>query len=462
MTPIKTIYILRSCSNLFPHLLDFYFLYSYIFEAIFAKIIAFCAVIFRKITLVIAIAFCAFLMPISAQSVDTEKEQNLQSPQDTQNLKNPQSPRASTARQKHFLILDYENDSNFDSMIDKYYTAGTSLAFVSKEYEADSAMARFLRVLSLRPVFAPILRESTAKSNAQNAPNALDTNQNLSAKNQPAQNSSADTATSRATLNAATPPNSSLPHSSFSITIAQEMYAPKDRFSAIPSPDDYPYSGYLYARFLAQHRYANALEQLSIELGLVGKSALGKQAQNLIHDLTNNARLAGWDTQLRNEFVANLYYGLSYSVPAIYEKSAHFVDLTPQLSLALGNARIHAQTSLALRFGYNLSKNAMPLTINTGFVRSVGHKYGFSIYGFVAAGARFVGRNMFVQGNTFAPHYVTPHNLALQRVMGEFAWGLGMEYKRFVINYSVVHRTREFATQDALHTYGSVMLGVGF
>lgn len=387
----------------------------------------------------------------SAQSAKIDKAQN------------PQSPRASTARQKHFLILDYENDSNFDSTIDKYYTAGTSLWFVSKEYEADSAMARFLRALSLRPIFTPILQRSAAEPNTQNTPNTLDANQNQPTQNPSAQNPPADTAKSRATLDTtAMPPNSLLPHSSFAITIAQEMYAPKDRFSAIPPPDDYPYSGYLYARFLAQHRYTNALEQLSIELGLVGKSALGKQAQNLIHDLTNNARLAGWDTQLRNEFVANLYYGLSYSVPTIYKKSAHFVDLTPQLSLALGNARIHAQTSIVLRFGYNLSKNAMPLTINTGFVRSMGHQYGFSIYGFVGAGARFVGRNMFVQGNTFAPHYATPHNLALQRVVGEFAWGLGMEYKRFVINYSVVHRTREFATQDALHTYGSVMLGVGF
>lgn len=452
MTPIIPIYT-SSHSNIFTRILNFCF-------TIFCKALVFA---------LLAFGACACLTPMSAQHIATDNTNHTESSVDfstdsatqtdsaqstkADKAQNPQSSRASATRQKHFLILDYENDSNFDSTIDKYYTAGTSLWFVSKEYEADSTMARFLRVLSLRPIFAPILRRSATGPNTQSTPNALDATQNPPA----------DTAKNHATLDTtAMPSNSLLPYSSFSITIAQEMYAPKKRFSAIPPPDDYPYSGYLYARFLAQHRYTNALEQLSIELGLVGKSALGKQAQNLIHDLTNNARLAGWDTQLRNEFVANLYYGLSYSVPAIYEKSAHFVDLTPQLSLALGNARIHAQTSIVLRFGYNLSKNAMPLTINTGFVRSMGHQYGFSIYGFVGAGARFVGRNMFVQGNTFAPHYATPHNLALQRVMGEFAWGLGMEYKRFVINYSVVHRTREFATQDALHTYGSVMLGVGF
>lgn len=300
------------------------------------------------------------------------------------------------------LWLDYENDANFDSRVDKYYTAGVRLGFISKE----SSALKFLRFASLQQFFTP---------------------------------------------SAAT---------SFGLAIKQEMYAPKDRFSPIPPADDHPYGGYVGATFSSLTRSAYIFENLSIDLGLVGKASGAKEVQDLIHDLTNNAHLAGWGTQLRNEFILNAHWGISASIPQILEATAHSLDLMPQFSLNLGNARIHAQASLLMRFGYALSPNTAPMLINSGFVGAPSPSRSFCLYGFVGAGVRAVGRNIFLQGNTFAPHFAVEKTIVIMPFMAEFIWGGVLEYRRFMLTLSVVHRSKEFATQDGFHNFGLISLGV--
>ena len=359
------------------------------------------------------------------------------------------------SRTRALLWLDYENDANFNSRVDKYYTAGVSLGFVSKEFvspsacapstsntpESTSRTARFLRVFSAQGLISRL--PNHAKLKAPIPP------QMLVAKQIAPDSSQDPTLCSSPAL-----------FSAFGMAITQEMYAPKDRFSPIPKAHDHPYGGALYARFFAFNRSAYVFESLGIDLGLVGKAALAKQTQDFIHDLTNNARLAGWDTQLRNEFIANLSYGISASIPQVLRYSAHWLDLMPQFSLALGNARIHAQTSLLLRLGYHLYANNAPYLINSGFITPPStNSSSFSFYGFAGAGARVVGRNIFLQGNTFAPHFATPHSIDVLPIVGEFVWGLALEYRRFFCSYAVVHRSKEFATQDGFVSFAGITLG---
>ncbi len=248
------------------------------------------------------IAVCLFFFPISCFAASAQITLDSSQPLDTesaqsQNLQD--KPFTNFAkRDKHFLYLTYENDSNFDDSVDKYYTAGVRIAYHSKEFSPESKTATILRHIGIFPYFYY------------------------------------DTI-----------------FSSFGVFFAQEIYAPKDRFSTIPPRDDHPYAGYLYVDLMSQNRSEYFLEQIELHLGLVGPSAGGKQMQGFIHKLTHNKILAGWDTQLRDEFVANMYYRLSYSVPYIFRASKGYVDLMPQASFALGKAKIYSQSRLVFRFG---------------------------------------------------------------------------------------------------------------
>lgn len=344
------------------------------------------------------------------KDLDAKAQQN-----DSPSKQNEVIPPPNT-RAKHTLLLIYENDSNFDPHIDKYYTAGISLKFYSKDLQkpTNKGFYTFMHAISAPTFFPKALSRYLGEE--------------------------ADFATS------------------FGVSLSQEMYAPKDRFSNPPPKSDHPYGGFLYASVMLQNRFKYILEQFEVALGLVGKDALAKQAQDTIHEARNVKKLAGWDTQLQNEGIFNLYYRASFSIPQVYEKSKHIVDIMPQVSFAAGNAKSHAQANLIARVGYNLSANSLMPHINSGFVSTLPNRYGFSIEGYVGLGIRAVVRNIFLQGNSFAPR----KDIEIYNGVGEFIFGVSLNYKRFFLSYSAITRTKEFVSQDMPTTFGSILLGVSF
>lgn len=353
---------------------------------------------------------------VSKQAQKDDSQNNLQDNLPKNDLDTKASEVIPNTRTKHTLLLLYENDSNFDPHIDKYYTAGISLKFYSKDLQkpTNKGFYTFMHAISAPTFFPKALKRYLGEE--------------------------ADFATS------------------FGVSLSQEIYAPKDRFSNPPPKDDHPYGGFLYTSIMLQNRFKYIIEQFEVSLGIVGKAALAKQAQDIIHEARNVKKLAGWDTQLSNEGIFNLYYRVSFSIPQVYEKTKHIVDIMPQVSFAAGNAKSHAQANLIARIGYNLSANSLMPHINSGFVSTLPNRYGFSIEAFAGLGVRAVVRNIFLQGNSFAPR----KDIDINHGVGEFIFGVALNYKRFFLSYSAITRTKEFLKQDAPTIFGSILLGVSF
>lgn len=54
------------------------------------------------------------------------------------------------------------------------------------------------------------------------------------------------------------------------ISIAQELYTPTDITAAEPLPDQHPYAGYLYVRVTSLIEQIDRVDQISVDLGVVG------------------------------------------------------------------------------------------------------------------------------------------------------------------------------------------------
>ena len=197
------------------------------------------------------------------------------------------------AYNKHHIALSSDNDAYFEpTNYDRYYTAGHNLSYTSKEWQNSP--------LAYTALFSRLFKKDLA--------------------------------------------------SSFSIGIGQEVYTPSARFALNPPANDAPYGGYLYLNTMIQNRTDNFLEQLELNIGMVGKAALGKEAQDLIHELINYYHLAGWDHQIRNEFVLNAYYKAMYRFDII----SNIVDILPYGVIAIGNANTHLELGAKMRVGYGL------------------------------------------------------------------------------------------------------------
>ncbi len=247
-----------------------------------------------------------------------------------------------------------------------------------------------------------------------------------------------------------------------SYAVGQNLYTPGDISLVVPPADDRPYAGFLYGSFGIVADSGDQLDTIALDIGVVGPAALGEQTQSFVHEVIDAQEPNGWDFQLRNEPGFRLLWERKYRFLYDFEPGLFGlqVDAAPHFSMALGNVDTSGALGLTMRIGDRLEDNYGPPRIRPavsgpGFFQPVN---GFGWYFFASAEARAVGRNIFLQGNTFRDGVdgVDP-----RRLVGDFQAGIALQFEGVEVTYTQVFRTEEFKGQDGLAKFGSVHLRFG-
>jgi hypothetical protein len=241
-------------------------------------------------------------------------------------------------------------------------------------------------------------------------------------------------------------------------SFGQNMYTPKDISRSDLITDDRPYAGWSYVGF-AYHRKAEFVEHLDfldsveIQVGIVGPQSYADETQTLVHELRNIDTAKGWDHQLKNE------PGL---VVAFERKWLFYPNTTSLLSAdaiahaggTLGNVATYFNTGLEIRCGLNL-----PRSFGVSLIRPAGSTLFTPrkkpvLYLFGAVNGKYVLRDIFLDGNTFADS----HSIDKKDLVADFAAGITFGYRNLMLTYTNVTRTKEFVGQDDSHNFGSLTL----
>ena len=299
--------------------------------------------------------------------------------------------------QKSFFSILSDNDAYVNQYIDRYYTTGTTFSFTSKEYDLSQ---KWLRFLSYKYDDAKLSR--------------------------------------------------------YDIAIHQDIYTPVSRLAQVDSKD-HPYAGFLSLDFMLSNRRKNSLENLKLQLGVVGPLAMAQSVQKLVHVVTNNPIFYGWDQQIKNEFIVNFHYEYIYKYDLL--DTPYFgMDILPALKVALGNANTFLGAGGRIRMGYNLHSDFGVDKINTSFMGSKPFNDDFSLYVFGGVLGSYVARDMFIQGNSFG----NPTELDLMHFLYDVELGIALLYKGFRFSYVVTHQSKQFIEQPKGHNIGSIMLNFAF
>jgi hypothetical protein len=112
------------------------------------------------------------------------------------------------------------------------------------------------------------------------------------------------------------------------------------------------------------------------------------------------------------------------------------------------------------RLGFNLPKDYGPLRIDPSLPGSGYFEPTGDIGGYVFAGVdgRAVGRNLFLDGNSFEKsRSVDKFNL-----VGDVEMGAALTFRAFQLTFTHVIRSREYKTQKRQDQFGAVDLAVRF
>ena len=245
-------------------------------------------------------------------------------------------------------------------------------------------------------------------------------------------------------------------------TIGQKIFTPNDTKSETFVENDRPYAGYLYtsAALLSRVGKNNLFETgnlLEFTIGVVGPIALGKEVQTSFHDLIGIDSPQGWNNQLESELGLGFSYSRFWRIiqPVL---NSFDVGIIPQLTAALGNIYTYAAAGAMFRFGTHLDNDLSPPNIKPGFpgipLFIVNNQHSW--YFFAGVETRVVGRNLFLDGNTFQESYRVEKEL----VVGDIQFGFVYRIGSLRLSLSNMHRTEEYKTQKDITHYGAINISM--
>ncbi len=251
-------------------------------------------------------------------------------------------------------------------------------------------------------------------------------------------------------------------------SVGQNMYAPANIKIAAPQPNDRPWAGWLYINPSFSVRGENRMDVFELSFGVVGPWSGAEEAQKWAHEIIDSTTPAGWDNQLSNEFAFVLSWQRYWRYALTDELEDTFgADFVGNVGFSAGNVYVYGEAGFMFRAGYNI-----PHDYGVSLIRPAG-TYGtpiddsdprlddgfdFSIFGFTGTQQRIVGRNMFLDGNTFA----NSASIDKHVWVGDFRAGVGATMGPVYANFSMDWRTNEFIGQSGGQWFGSVNVGVVF
>ena len=254
--------------------------------------------------------------------------------------------------------------------------------------------------------------------------------------------------------------------------LGHHMYTPEDYSTVVPDPTDRPYAGWLYGSYAHVAYSRRAVVGLELQAGIVGPDAHAGFIQNWWHAnvLSDAAPVNGWASELDEEIGLNAHGEWRYRLNES-PREGWDGDVLLVATAALGNVDISAGGGAIARLGYNLGGDFGPPRLRPGAAGSEFFSGGeWSAYAFAGVYGRAVGRDIFLDGNTFGD---SP-SVERERWVPEYTLGAVVRTPRRIIpltggrlymppirfGYTWVKREQEFVGQRGPSEFGALTITV--
>jgi lipid A 3-O-deacylase len=235
----------------------------------------------------------------------------------------------------------------------------------------------------------------------------------------------------------------------WSIVLGQEIYTPSVVTVPWLLPDDRPYAGWLFASAKVRAVTPRDMGSAALTVGVTGPPSLAERAQLGFHRwLPFHARPAGWIHQLHFEPAFAVLLDRARLVARLGGADHAVADVAVHGGASLGTVRTAIDAGIRLRAGMNLTHPWLPDQATSS---------RFQAFAFAGARAAAVGRNLFLDGNTFRDS----HRVNREAVVPALEYGLAIRRGSIGVTYRMVVQGREHDHGPARHPYGALGVELG-
>ncbi len=244
-------------------------------------------------------------------------------------------------------------------------------------------------------------------------------------------------------------------HRAIGFTLAQQIFTPKDKNSYLTTPGDRPYAGWLYLGGSAAGYSKERADILTIQMGVVGHSAMAKETQDFFHAWFENDQANGWNDQLHDEPGLLLAYEQRRRMTFENVTYGSEADIITKVGGVLGNVHTNAEMTVDGRIGWNIPKDFGAASLHTAATAiSLKKRTGLGIFVYGGVSVKAVLRNIFLDGNTFQE---SPR-VDKKWLIGSLRSGVGISWDEIAMTYGYRVMSKEFKTQPDMHEYGEIRL----
>ena len=245
-------------------------------------------------------------------------------------------------------------------------------------------------------------------------------------------------------------------------SFGQNLYTPKNISTPTPNPADRPYAGFLYGSVAVAAVNDNHGDNIEVTVGMVGPAALGHEGQRLIHTLLDGVRPEGWNHQLKNEPALMVSWERMWPDTYNAEMGDVVFRAAPYAGATLGNIFTYANTGLTFQLmpkkykSQSTPQRIRPALAGNGYAAIPDGEFSWCV--FAGLEGRLVGRNIFLDGNTFTDSA----SVGKKPLVGDANVGVAFDVGRALLSYALNWRSQEFYGQDNTDLFGSVGLSYRF
>jgi hypothetical protein len=152
-------------------------------------------------------------------------------------------------------------------------------------------------------------------------------------------------------------------------SLNHEMYAPFVAIIQGSSLHDRPFAANLFGSFGIDYVYkTDKIIKTSVEFGVIGTAAFGRELQDFIHDIYGFRKAVGWDYQIKNALLLN--FQADYINDLITSKDG-FYDISSHSNVRFGTIYTDATAGALLRIGF---RKLQPLKNSIAYRTSINNE----------------------------------------------------------------------------------------
>lgn len=242
--------------------------------------------------------------------------------------------------------------------------------------------------------------------------------------------------------------------------VHQLMYTPTNIHNPNNQPNDRPWCGILAAfreTWSRQGEPGNAWAEVvrtRIEAGVMGPAAMSEQSQTVIHKIVGSGKPEGWDNQMPDEPVVNLYQERHHPLQEYGRANGFGSHLEAVYGGTVGTTFINGLGGVLFRSGWNVQAYNITGGIEPKGISGIHKSF---LYATLETDGMLVLHNATL-GESFFRNREAGHEQDLEHGVGMYRYGIVAGYGSLAATYLIGERTREYKAQTKNTDWGLISL----